>query len=317
MLSLENWKPARKTNPGLARPVHLTTINMATSAIIPSENLDINRVMIGEIRANKAGGKTVPIKYNGQPLQVRIPRIFYPAGVVVREDEKTGQRNYSMLASLKGCDPYAKERSTDGTDVGQFYNFLTDLSEKIVQHAMSSSGKWFGKSKSEAVLRETMKPILTPSVEKINGEWVPNGKYPPSLRMKISIWDGQVGMDAVDANGATIELTESNLEHVFAKRVECRMVLTPSIYVTGTGFGVTWRIAHAKVFPPTRVGAKAAFADIKEPDEPVEEEDKPAAVEVPVTEEEEPEERSVTPPAAPPPTAPAAPKKARRAAAVS
>jgi hypothetical protein len=76
---------------------------MATSAIIPSENLDINRVMIGEIRSNKAGGKTVPIKYNGQPLQVRIPRIFYPAGVVVREDEKTGQRNYSMLASLKGC----------------------------------------------------------------------------------------------------------------------------------------------------------------------------------------------------------------------
>jgi hypothetical protein len=123
----------------------------------------------------------------------------------------------------------------------------------------------------------------------------------------------------VDANGATIELTENNLEQVFAKRVECRMVLTPSIYVTGTGFGVTWRIAHAKVFPPTRVGAKAAFADIKEPDEPVEEEDKPAAVEVPVTEEEEPEERSVTPPApaAPPPTAPAAPKKARRAAAVS
>jgi hypothetical protein len=298
---------------------------MATSAIIPSENLDINRVMIGEIRSNKAGGKTVPIKYNGQPLQVRIPRIFYPAGVVVREDEKTGQRNYSMLASLKGCDPYAKERSTDGTDVGQFYNFLTDLSEKIVQHAISNSGKWFGKSKSEAVLRETMKPILTPSVEKINGEWVPNGKYPPSLRMKISIWDGQVGMDAVDANGAAIELSESNLEQVFAKRIEARLVLTPSIYVTGTGFGVTWRVVHAKVFPPARVGAKAAFADIKEPDEPVA--DKEENLDLPVseeldaeaeTEENEVKPRAVTPPpAAAPLAAPAAPKKTRKAQAVS
>ena len=34
---------------------------MATTAIIPSENLDITRVLIGEIRSNKAGGKTVPI----------------------------------------------------------------------------------------------------------------------------------------------------------------------------------------------------------------------------------------------------------------
>jgi len=303
-------------------PDSLTTINMATSAIIPSENLDINRVMIGEIRPNKAGGKTVPIKYNGQALQVRIPRIYYPAGIVVREDEKSGQRNYSMLASLKGCDSYAKERAESANDVGQFYNFLLDLTEKIVQHSISNSGKWFGKSKSEAVLRETMKPILTPSVEKLNGEWVPNGKYPPSLRMKISIWDGQVGMDAVDANGATIELSEANLEQVFAKRIEARMVLTPSIYVTGTGFGVTWRVVHAKVFPPSRVGAKAAFADIKEPDEPVA--DKEENLDLPVTEEldaeaeaEEPKQRAATPPSSPPPAAAPAVKKARKAQAVS
>jgi hypothetical protein len=294
---------------------------MATSAIIPSENLDINRVMIGEIRPNKAGGKTVPIKYNGQALQVRIPRIYYPAGVVVRQDEQSGKRNYSMLASLKGCDSYAKERSTDGSEVGQFYNFLLDLTEKVVQHSISNSGKWFGKSKSEAVLRETMKPILTPSVEKVNGEWVPNGKYPPSLRMKISIWDEQVGMDAVDANGTTIELTENNLEQVFAKRIEARMVVTPSIYVTGTGFGVTWRVVHAKVFPPSRVGAKAAFADIKEPDEPVEEaEDKEDAIELPVVEQDA---EAVNRPSSPPPVAAAAapaptaaPKKARKAQAV-
>ena len=303
--------------------VDLTTIKMATSTIIPSENLDVNRVMIGEIRPNKAGGKTVPVKYNGQALQVRIPRIYYPAGVVVREDEKSGQRNYTMLASLKGCDSYAKERSTDGSEVGQFYNFLLDLTEKVIQHSIVNSGKWFGKTKSEPVLRETMKPILTPSVEKVNGEWVPNGKYPPSLRMKISIWDGQVGMDAVDANGGVIELTESNLEQVFAKRIEARMVITPSIYVTGTGFGVTWRVVHAKVFPPSRVGAKAAFADIKEPDEPVA--DKEENIDLPVTEEQdaeahadenEPKARAATPPAAAPAAAPPTQKK-RKSQAVS
>ena len=296
---------------------------MATTAIIPSENLEISRVSIGDIRPNKAGGKTVPIKYNGQALQVRIPRIYYPTGILIREDEQ-GKKSYSLLASLKGCDSYAKERSADNGDVGAFYNFCLDFQEKLIQHAMGNSGKWFGKSKSEAVLRETMKPILTPSVEKVNGEWIPNGKYPPSLRMKISIWDGQVGMDAVDEKGNAIALTEENLEQVFPKRMEGRMVLAPSVYVTGTGFGVTWRVVLAKVFPPSRVGAKAAFADIREPeDDP---EDKPAAVNMPLAdafpdEEETQEEikpRAQTPPTAPAPVvAPAAPKKQRKAQAVS
>ena len=127
----------------------------------------------------------------------------------------------------------------------------------------------------------------------------------------------------MDANGGVIELTESNLEQVFAKRIEARMVITPSIYVTGTGFGVTWRVVHAKVFPPSRVGAKAAFADIKEPDEPVA--DKEENIDLPVTEEQdaeahadenEPKARAATPPAAAPAAAPPTQKK-RKSQAVS
>jgi hypothetical protein len=280
---------------------------MSASAIVPSETLDINRVTIGEIRANKAGGKTVPIRYNGQNFQVRIPRIFYPAGVVVRTDDQ-GKSSYSLLASLKGCDTFVKQRAAgDLGEIGQLYNFMLDLQEKIIQHAITNSGKWFGKSKSEAVLRETMKPILNPSVEKVNGEWVPSGKYPPSLRMKISVWDGAVSLDAMDPNGESIAVTLDNIEQVFAKRMEGRMVIAPSIYVTGTGFGVTWRVVLAKIFPPTRVSAKAAFADIKEPEEENtrEDADDEASVVVPtaeVEEEDEPPARSATPAPAPAPT---------------
>jgi hypothetical protein len=270
---------------------------MSASAIVPSETLDINRVTIGEIRANKAGGKTVPIRYNGQNFQVRIPRIFYPAGVVTRTDDQ-GKSSYSLLASLKGCDTFVKQRAgADVGEIGQLYNFMLDLQEKIIQHSITNSGKWFGKSKSEAVLRETMKPILNPSVEKVNGEWVPSGKYPPSLRMKISVWDGQVSLDAMDPNGESIAVTLDNIESVFAKRMEGRMVIAPSIYVTGTGFGVTWRVVLAKIFPPTRMSAKAAFADIKEPEEDTAREDaeEETEIEVPVAAEPEEEERAPPP----------------------
>lgn len=296
---------------------------MSASAIVPSETLDINRVTIGEIRANKAGGKSVPIRYNGQNFQVRIPRIFYPAGVIVREDDQ-GKKSYTLLASLKGCDTFVKQRAgPDAGETGQLYNFMLDLQEKIIQHAITNSGKWFGKSKSEAVLRETMKPILNPSVEKVNGEWVPSGKYPPSLRMKIPFWDGAVNVDVMDASGESVAVTLDNIEQVFAKRIEGRMVIAPSIYVTGTGFGVTWRVVMAKVFPPQRMTAKAAFADIKEPeDDNAHDEDAEAdesAVDVPVVEArpptpEEQVNRANTGGAAFPPPAPA---KGRKRAAVA
>jgi hypothetical protein len=278
---------------------------MSASAIVPSETLDINRVTIGEIRANKAGGKSVPIRYNGQNFQVRIPRIFYPAGVVAREDDQ-GKKSYTLLASLKGCDTYVKQRAgADAGEVGQLYNFMLDLQEKIIQHAMVNSVKLFGKSKSEAVLRETMKPILNPSVEKVNGEWVPSGKYPPSLRMKIPVWDGAVNVDVMDAAGESVAVTLDNIEQVFAKRIEGRMVIAPSIYVTGTGFGVTWRVVMAKVFPAQRMTAKAAFADIKEPEDDAPPEDQndeetteaPVEAPRPVTPEEQ--VRSTPAPAAP------------------
>jgi hypothetical protein len=236
---------------------------MATSAIIPSESLEIDRIVIGDIRPNKAGGKTVPVRYNGQNLVVRTPRIFYPAGVVTRVDEQN-KSNYNLLASLKGCDPYAKEMSTDGSDIGNFYNFLLKLQDKILAAAVANSAKWFGKVRSEAVLRDTMKLMLTPSVDKVGGEWVPNGKYPPSLRMKISVWDGAVSMNVVDKDNNEIVVTPENLDQVFPKRMEGRMVVAPSIYVTGLGFGITWRVTMAKVFPPESRSASDVFKDIVE-----------------------------------------------------
>jgi hypothetical protein len=111
------------------------------------------------------------------------------------------------------------------------------------------------------VLRDTMKSFLSPSVEKINGEWVPTGKYPPSFRMKVPVYDGQVSMDVVSHDGKPIEVTPDNLAQVFPKRVEASIAVAPSIYVTGQGFGVTWRIIFARVSPPQRMTAAQVFAD--------------------------------------------------------
>ena len=286
------------------------TAQMSVNAIINASNLDINKVSFGDIRINKTNGsKSVPIKYNGQNFQMRIPKIEYPMGVSIKETENG--TNYTMLASLRGCDSYAKERApSEAGEVGQLYNFLKDLEDKVIHTAVEKSSSWFGRARKEDVLRDSMKALVSPSVEKQGSEWVANGKYPPSFRMKVPVYDGKVNMDAVDMANRPIPLTTENLETVFPKRMEARFIVSPSIYVSGQGFGVTWRISYAQVSARQRVTASQLF----------EAEESEETVQVPTEETETQEEDQVqeestpvqAPAPAPVPQTPAPVKTARR-----
>lgn len=289
---------------------------MSTAAIVSVSTLDVSKVSFGDIRTNKAGGKTVPIKYNGQSLQIRIPKAVYPMGINIRETENGS--TYQMALTLKGCDVYAKDKAgAEAGDLGSLYNFLLDLQSKLLDVATTNSTKWFGRSRDRAVLQDLMKQFISPSVEKINGEWVPSGKYPPSFRMKVPVYDGQVSMDVADSTGKPVLVDLENISAIFPKRVEASVVVTPSVYVSGQGFGVTWRITHARVAPPQRLTAAQVFADEIE-----EETSAPApAASQQVFEEEAPAEESPSEPPAPAPApAPAAAKPAanrRRAVAAA
>lgn len=288
---------------------------MSVNAIINAANLDINKVSFGDIRVSKTNGsKSVPIKYNGQNFQMRVPKLQYPMGVSIKETENG--INYTMLASLRGCDSYAKERApAEAGEIGQMYNFLKDLEEKVIKTGVEKSTSWFGRARKEDVLRDSMKTLVSPSVEKQGAEWVPNGKYPPSFRMKVPVYDGKVNMDAVDMANRPIPLTTENLETVFPKRMEARFIVSPSIYVSGQGFGVTWRISYAQVSAQQRVTASQVFEAEEGADD--EEQEKPTVAQLlsafkePEVEEAvfEAEVPTAAPAAAPPPT-PA--KQARR-----
>jgi hypothetical protein len=278
---------------------------MATNAIISASNLDISKVTFGDIRVNKAGGKSVPIKYNGQNLQIRIPKMEYRGGLKVKVNETTGTA-YNLTATMKGCDPYATARSTTGDEIGNLYNFLLDLQNRLLKFATENSIKWFGKARKEDVIADTMKPFIGPSVEQVNGVWTPTGKYPPGLRMKVPVYNGDVSMSVVDHAGKAIVVDTDNITQIFPKNVEASIVVAPSVYVTGQGFGVTWRIAFVRVSPPQRLTAADVFADeIEASSHQVQEE-----VTVPVEEETHVEEEgeSHVEEAAPPP----APVKNRR-----
>lgn len=283
---------------------------------ISVRNIDIAKVTFVPGPPKPGRNPSINLKYDGQPLNILVPRLAFPGGVMVRTDEKTGSTSYTLMGTLAGCDNYANDRSEGSTDIQKFYNFLLDLEGKIISSAVENSVKWFGKKRSEEGLREGFSRIIGTSKDKFDGEWVPNGKYPPSFKCKIPVYDGKVSMEIVDNSRNPMYATPQSLTSIFGKGVEGNLVVSGSIYVmSGGGFGVTWRIQAAQVFARASMTAADIFAT---------EDDEDAPTEAPVSaldafpaEDSAPvEERPGTPvdrPTAPVP--PAAPARKRRTAA--
>ena len=242
--------------------------------VLPVSKIDVNHISFvqGPLKPGRIPG--INIKYDGQNLQLRLPRMTSTFGASSPNMNDDGPKN-NLGMSLAGCDPMGSARADDSNDVGRFYNFLIDLQDKILKTAIANNTKWFpalasGKKPSEQNIRDNMKPLfrLHSTTDPSTGERVPSGKYAPTISFKIPIYDNRVSMDIIDNRGHPVYVTPGTLDKVFPAKVETNLVVSPSIYImTGGTFGVTWRVNYAQVFPQSRVTAASVFADDIEDDD--------------------------------------------------
>lgn len=229
---------------------------------ISINELDISKVTFVPGPSKPGRNPAINIKYDGQNLQLRVPRLNFPGGVMVRTDEKSGATSYTLMGTLKDCDPYATESSAATSDIAKFYNFLLELEKNIKTAAVENSAKWFGKKRSAEAIDDGFNRIIGTSKDNIDGEWVPNGKYPPSFKCKVPVYDNKVSTEIVDGKRDPVYATPEALTSIFSKGVEANLVVSGSIYViAGGGFGVTWRLQKAQVFQRARVTAADVFDD--------------------------------------------------------
>ncbi len=242
---------------------------MAAPATINVTKINAIDIEFSDPRKNKNNGSvSIGLKYNKQNVQFRIPQIAFPGGLQVKDNEnKDGSvsTSYMLSASMTGGDAYNKDHSDDASETAKMYNFMHDFEEHIINTAVKNSAKWFGKVRSADSIRDTFNRFISLSVDKIDGVWVPNGKYPPSLRLKLPVYDGKesgkkiIAMEAIDSEGNDIPLTVDNLVSVFSKGTSAKMVMQASIYISGQGFGITWKPSYAQVYQRKKASARDFF----------------------------------------------------------
>jgi hypothetical protein len=235
---------------------------MAAPAVINVTKISASDIQFADVRKNKNGGASVGFKLNNQNVQFRIPQVTFPGGLQVKENpNKDGSVtvSYNLSASMNGGDPYGQIRSEDVSDTGKLYNFMFDLQERIIQTAVERSTQWFGKKRSEDSIRDSFNKFVSVSVDKVDGAWVPNGKYPPSLRMKLPVYDGKVAMELIDGDENDVELSPGTLVGTFSKGSSAKLVLQGQIYFVGQSFGVTWKPSYGQIFQRKKATARDFF----------------------------------------------------------
>lgn len=267
---------------------------MAAPATVNVTKINANDIEFSDPKKNKNNGSvSIGLKYNKQNVQFRIPQITFPGGLLVKDNEnKDGSvsTSYMLSASMTGGDPYNKDLSADSAETAKMYNFMHVFEEHIINTAVKNSAKWFGKVRSADSIRDTFNRFISLSVDKIDGVWVPNGKYPPSLRLKLPVYDGKesdrkiIAMEAIDSDGNDIPLNVDNLTSVFSKGTSAKMILQASVYISGQGFGITWKPTYAQVYQRKKASARDFFKSDSD------DEEKPAAK--PIAEDEDDEEEN-------------------------
>lgn len=239
---------------------------MATIANIDITKINIELLTVGEVKKGK--GLSAPIVYDGQKCSLILPTMSYPGGILSRVDEQTGAVSHSLIGSLKGCPTDGKARA-DGADSLQVtYNTLQDVGNMVKKWAFENSAKLFGKKRSEESINDSFneRSIMSISCDKVGGEYVPNGKYPPSFKVKIPVYDGKLDatFQVVDMKNKPVDVRLESMPSVFPKGVSANLVVNGSIYIIGQSFGISWKVTMAQVFPPNRVTASSVFKSVEE-----------------------------------------------------
>lgn len=238
---------------------------MAAPAVISVTRISASDIQFAEPKRNKQGGVSIGFKYNNQNVQFRFPQMNFPGGCLMKENEnKDGSvtKSYTMSASLTECDPYGQEPASGMDDISKAYNFLREFQERVIEEAVENSAKWFGKKRGEESLRDSFNRFLTVSQDKTNDGWVPNGKYPPSFRFKLPVYDGKVCMEVIDDNNDDVEIRNpGDLPNVFPKGCSSKMVVQGAIYIVGQSFGVTWKPTYIQVSKRSKKSARDMFVE--------------------------------------------------------
>jgi len=218
-----------------------------SSLIVNASNFAPTTQMVyGKPRVNTKGGKSINITNSGtrRSLMIHTPMML-TYGVNEHKNDD-GSVSYDMNIQFP-----REEFETDATR--SLKKMMMEMEEKIVQDAAINSRDWFGKKYGDEVVQAFWTPMLKYPKNKELLDGSLDKTREPTLKIKLPIWDGQPKFEVYDLKSNQIFPNENGQgpESVVQKGSNvCCTLMCGGIWITGSKFGVTWKLSQCAVKPP-------------------------------------------------------------------
>ena len=207
------------------------------STVLMSSEFSNENVSFTEPKKNQMGGQNALINYNNNgrsgPLIIQTPRLRAPFGADRQVPEGGGPVRYTLNLSI----------NNDGAS-GQFFEFIKNLEETVLNAGVELSEKWFGKKKSKEVVAELMRSVIKYPKEQ--------GKYDPTVKLKLPYNDkgAQFNLEDEKKNPVNVWVDgEINLEAIpKGAEMVCVIQCTGVYFIGKSQFGIGFKVLKARVY---------------------------------------------------------------------
>lgn len=202
---------------------------MGTNIKIDHINLKTNR--------NKYGNVSVGLNYNNDTLVMQTPYMSLPWNLSCYQSSNRND-TFSLSLSFKGIE--------ESEEIEMFFNKLNDIDKFIVKQAIKNKNIWFGNDLSDESIKELYNPIVKHSIDKNTGE--PDGKYPPTIKIKIPFRNNKFNLKVYDASKKEIDLNNMPLPSLLVKEKEVKVLLEiTNIWIMDGKFGCNLNAVQIKI----------------------------------------------------------------------
>ena len=202
-------------------------------------------VQFGAVDRNRNGGKFVPLlgpDGGKKRFTIQTPVLSMPFGVsAYREKPDAEVQSYSIDVSFRNLDTDPK--------LAEFLDKMRQLDARMLDASVERCKEWFGgKQKSRDTLEDNYRKLIKDH---------PEGKYPPVMKIKIPITNGQPSALFFDENRQPVPI------EYLTKGCTIKLIIEMDrVWFVNNTFGVSWRAAQgAVVSRPSRMDTYSMLDD--------------------------------------------------------
>jgi len=252
--------------------------------VLLAKNIDVSNITVSKPNVLENGAKLIYVNYTGEKkFRIQTPKMVLPFGLNAYTEGPFPK--YSVEMSYRETDSTDAKEVKNNMKIKQLHDKMLEIENKLIDVATENATSWFKLPKAKAsrdIIRSKFLPsIVKVSIDKNTGE--PDGKYPPTTKLKLYNKNDNWGVKLFDMNNMeSLNVNDAegpDMENVLVQNTRMKGIIScVGIWIGSGTFMCQWALSEAQLDVPEQANGKSGFVpDSDDEEESEDEEENPNA----------------------------------------